>query len=112
MDDRHRDRLQIGRVHLVVRRHHDGDAHVVLDRALVAGDDGGADAGVALVLDHLDPSVLRRGRPGPLCGRVERGVVDDVDPVDEAGDAGQRLLEQRLLVVGGDDDRDALALEH
>ena len=46
------------------------------------------------------------GRP------VRGGVVDDEDPVDELGDPGQRRPDQPLLVVGGDDDRDALPVDH
>ncbi len=47
--DRGGDRLEVGRVHLVVGRHHAGDVDPLLDRALVAGDDRCADALVLLV---------------------------------------------------------------
>jgi hypothetical protein len=43
---------------------------------------------------------------------VRRAVVDDVDAVDELRDAADRLADQLLLVVRGDDDRHALAFEH
>jgi hypothetical protein len=78
-------------------------------RAPVAGDDGGADAGVPLVADHLDAGV----GGGDALGRgVARAVVDDEDPVDERGDAGHGLGDELLLVVGRDDDRDGLPLVH
>ena len=81
-----------------------------LERALVAGDDRGADAAVLLARDELDARVGRRahGRRGAVGG----GVVDDEDPVDELGDPGERRPDQPLLVVGGDDDRDALPVDH
>ncbi len=65
---------------------------------------------LTVVDDHLDPRVAVR--PRPLDRGVGGAVVDDVDPVDEVGDAAQRLRDEELLVVGGDDDGDALALEH
>ena len=108
--DRLDERDQVGRIHLVVGRHHADDVEPFLERALVAGDDRGADAAVPLARDELDARIGRRadglGRP------VGGGVVDDEDPVDELGDAGQRRSDQPLLVVGGDDDRDALPVDH
>ena len=80
------------------------------ERAPIAGDDRGADAAVAVVRNDLDARVSARA--GALGGRVAGAVVDDVDPVDERRDAGERRRDQLLLVVRGHDDRDALALEH
>ena len=56
-----------------------------------------------------------RASPTPralLGGAVPRRVVDDVDPVDEVGDAADRLDDEALLVVRGHDDCDPLALDH
>ncbi len=103
---------EVVRVHLVVGRHHAGDVDPLFDRAFVAGDDRGADAAVALVRDHDDAGIG--------CGRllrapdrsVARRVVDDIDAVDEARNHREGLRKQQLLVVRGDDDRDALAFDH
>ena len=108
--DRLDEREQVGRIHLVVGRHHADDVEPVLERALVAGDDRGADAAVPLARDELDARVGRRAHG--LGGAVGGGVVDDEDPVDELRDPGERRPDQPLLVVGGDDDRDALAVDH
>ena len=86
------------------------DVDAFLERAAVAGDDRRSDAAVALVLDQLDAPV--RERLDALSRPILRPVVHDDDPVDEVGDAGQRRPDQRLLVVGGNHDGDALALEH
>ena len=80
------------------------------ERTFVAGEDRGADAAVPLVRDDLDARVAERSRT--LGGRVRRRVVDDVDAVDEARDPAERLGDQRLLAVRGNDDGDGLALEH
>ncbi len=111
---RHRagDRGQLVRIHLVVGRHHTGDVEPLVDCALVAGDDRRADTGVSLADDDLEARVGRRRRSRTLGGGVARGVVDDEDAVDELGDAGERLRQQGLLVVGRDDHPDTLALEH
>jgi hypothetical protein len=79
--DRGGEHLQVGRVHLRVRGHHGGDVDPLLERAPVAGQDRGADAFVALVLDQLDAREVEGpdGRGGAVAGVV----VDDVDPVDE-----------------------------
>ena len=64
--DRAGDRLQVGRVHLVVAGHDAGDVDSVLERPAVAGQDRGADALVLLVRDHLDARVAARAaRPRP-----------------------------------------------
>ena len=105
-----RERLEVLGIHLVVAGHHADDVDLLLERALVAGDDRGADAAVALVDDELDARVAERAHA--LRRRVGRAVVDDDDPVDEARDAAERRRDQVLLVVRGHDDRDALALEH
>ena len=109
---RHRDgqRLEVARIHLVVGRHHAGDVHPLGECALVATHDRGADTTVAFELDHLDARVARSARA--LGGGVSRPVVHDVDAVDERWNAGQRRLDQALLVVRGDDDRDAPVFEH
>ena len=60
--------------------------------------------------EDLDARVadgLGRARPS-----VARGVVHDEDPVDELGDAADRLADETLLVERGHDDRDPLSLEH
>ena len=77
---------------------------------LVAGHDRGADAPVPLALHEADAGVadLR----DPRRRRVGGGVVDHEDAVDELRDPGERLADQVLLVVRGDDDRDALFVDH
>src|SRR5204863_8074177 len=65
---------------------------------------------VSLVLDHPHARIGERLRA--LDGGVPGAVVDDVDAVDELGDALDRRAAQLLLVVGGNDDRDPLAVEH
>jgi hypothetical protein len=102
--------LEVLRIHLVVGGHDRGDVDPLVDSALVAGHDRRADALVPLVLDHLDALVLERA--GSLDGRVLRGVVHDVDAVDECGDRGDGLAEELLLVVRGHDDRHTLAFQH
>ena len=101
--------LQVGRLHLAVGRHHAGDVDLVGERALVAGDDRGADARVLLVLDDLD---ARIGVGGALDCGVGRVVVDDVDPVDERRNLRDGGADQLLLVVGRHDDRNCLAGKH
>ena len=60
--------------------------------------------------DHLDAGVADRPRArGRL---VRRGVVDDVDPVDEVRDPPQGLGDEMLLLERGHDDGDTLALDH
>ena len=54
-------------------------------------------------------SAAARATPG---GPVGRGVVDDDHAVDERRDPGQRLRQQDLLVVRGNDHGNALAVEH
>ena len=76
--DRRGDRLEVGRVHLVVGRHHAGDVDPLLDRALVAGDDRGADALVLRVHDDLDAWV-GRGAPPCALGSRRASIVDDVE---------------------------------
>jgi hypothetical protein len=76
----------------------------------VAADHGCADAAVAVSRDHLDPRIGGRSLVGVRQRVVSRGVVDDDDPVDERGDAVQRRREERLLIVRGDHDCDALVL--
>ena len=110
LEDRLDEREQVGRVHLVVGRHHADDVEALLERPFVAGDDRGADAAVPLPGDQLDSRVCRRAHG--LGGPVGRGVVDDEDPVDELGDPGEGRPDQPLLVVGGDDDRNALPVDH
>ena len=102
--------LQVAGIHLIVGRHHAGDVHALGERALVAGDDRRSDAAIALVCEHVDPWVADAA--GTLDGCVARAVVDDVDPVDERRNAGKRDPDKLLLVVRGNDDRDAPALEH
>jgi hypothetical protein len=80
------------------------------ERALVAGDDRRSHAPVAVVGDHLDARVA--DRPGAFRGGVARGVVDNEDPVDEAGDPLQRCCDQALLVVRRDDDCNRFAFQH
>jgi hypothetical protein len=104
------ERLEISRIHLVVTRHDADDVELLLERALVPGDDRCADTAVALVNDELD-ACIAEGADALGC-RVDRSVVDHDDPVDEARDAAQRLRDQVLLVVRRYDDRNALALEH
>ena len=74
--DRADDALQLGRVHLVVARHHARHVDAARrERALVAGDDRGADAAVVLVDDHLDARVARRrarARPSRRARRRRR----------------------------------------
>ena len=108
--DRLHEVLEVVRIHLVVAGHHGRDVHLLVDRALVARDDRGADALVARVADHLDARVGDRLRP--LDRRVAGRVVDDVDPVDKLRDAGDRRADELLLIVRWDYDCDALALEH
>ena len=108
VDDGSRDGLELVRRHLVVGRHHARDVHAVGDRLPIAGDDRGADAAVLLVADELDAPVSGRDHSRA----VARRVVHDVDAVDELGDARQRLGEQLLLVVRGNDDGYGLAVEH
>ena len=62
------------------------------------------------MLDHPHARIGERLRA--LDGGVPGAVVDDVDAVDELGNALDRRAEQLLLVVGGNDDRDPLAVEH
>ena len=62
--DRGDEALELGRVHLVVGRHHRGDVHALLAGAQVAGDDGCSDAAVALVADQLDGFMGGMGRLG------------------------------------------------
>ena len=108
--DRAGQHLEVVGVHLRVARHHGGDVDLVVARLLVAGDDRAADAEVALVLDQLDARVGQRAHR--LDGAVGGAVVDDVDAVDELRDPADRLRDQLLLVVRGDDDRHALAFQH
>src|SRR5262245_56474000 len=108
--DRACEAFELGPVHLVVGGHDAGDVDLLLERAPVAGRDRGADSAVRLVTEDLDARVA--SREGPLAGRVTRRVVDDVDPIDEIGNAAERVHDEALLVVGGHDDRDPLALEH
>ena len=104
------ERFEINGIHLVVRRHHADDVDRFVERALVPRHDRGADAAIALVHDNFDTLVTDRA--GPLHRRVARRVVHDVDTVDERGDAAQRPPNQLLLAIRGDDDRDALPLDH
>jgi hypothetical protein len=104
--------VQVVRVHLIVSGHHARDVGALLDRPPVAGHDRRPDTAVALVLQHLDASIRTRGQARALERPILRGVVDDVDAVDEVGNAGQGLREQLGLVVGGHHDRHALALQH
>ena len=62
------------------------------------------------MLDHLDARIA--GRASRCGGAVARGVVDDVDPVDELRDRADRLRDQLLLVVRGHDDGNPLVVEH
>jgi hypothetical protein len=62
------------------------------------------------VLDQLDAQVS--DAPCGSDGAVRGAVVDDVDAVDEGGDRPDRLADQLLLVVRGDDDRHPLPVEH
>jgi hypothetical protein len=57
-----------------------------------------------LVANDLDSRVF--SCPRPLARSVGGGVVDDEDAIDEIRDAHERGLDQSLLVVGRDDDRD------
>ncbi len=109
-NDRQRELLELVGVHLIVARHHRDSVHPLGERALVAGDDRRAHATVALVRDHLDPGIVDAARP--LRGRVARGVVDDEDSVDEAGDPLHRRCDQSFLVVRRYHDGDALSFEH
>ena len=60
--------------------------------------------------DHLDARIADATR---LLRRTVRGrVVNDVDAIDEVGDAPERLGDEILLLVGRHDNRDALALDH
>jgi hypothetical protein len=108
-DDRPDDLPELGRVHLVVAGHHGGHVDPLRDRPAIAADDGGPDAAVAVVLDHLDPRVA--GRAGARRGRVARSVVDHEDAVDERRDPRQRRPDQLLLVVRGHDDGDCLPVD-
>ena len=60
--------------------------------------------------NDLDALVAELARA--IARAVARCVVDDVDPVDEVGDAAQRLDDEALLVVRGHHDGDPLPLEH
>src|SRR5205085_12608877 len=64
------------------------------DRLPVAGHDRRADAAVPVVRDDDDPRIGRGRGAGARGGPVRRGVVDDVDTVDEVGDAGERPLDE------------------
>ena len=76
-DDSTDEGAEVGRLHLVVRCHDAGDVDLEVAGALVAGDDGRPDAGVALVADDLDPGI---GDGRALDGCVARAVVHDEDP--------------------------------
>ena len=108
--DRQRQQLELVGIHLVVAGHHGRCVHPLGERALVAGDDRGADTAVAVVGDHLDAWILDRARA--LRGRVGRGVVDHVDPIDETGNALERGPDQAFFVVSRHDDGHLLAFEH
>ena len=108
--DRRRERLQLVRVHLVVAGHHRDRVDSGRQCQLVAGDDRCTDPAVAIVRDDLDTRVVGRART--LGCRIGRGVVDDEDPVDEAGNALNSGCDQLLFVVRRHDDGNALTLEH
>ena len=97
-------------MHLPVAGHDGDDVGAEGEGAAVAGDDGGAHAAVLRVADHLDARVAGAG--GLARGAVAARVVDDDDVVDEGRHARHGLRDPALLVVGGDDDGDAGALEH
>src|SRR5207302_1168377 len=87
-----------------------GDVEAGRNRPLIPGDDRRADAAVPLMRHDLDAAVA-----GGACRcrrAVTRRIVDDEDAVDEAGNAGDRRADERLLVVCRDDDRDRLPFEH
>ena len=86
------------------------DVDLLLERAAVAGRNGGADPGIALVPQDLDARVAGAFRS--LSGHVARAVVHDEDRVDELGDAADGLAHEPLLVEGGHHDRHPLAVEH
>ena len=66
------ERLEVRGVHLVVAGHHRRDVDPLVARALVAGDDRGADALVPLVADQLDAR-SRRGLRRPRRSRRSSG---------------------------------------
>jgi hypothetical protein len=68
--DRGDERLEIVRVHLVVRRHHTGDVDPFLQRTPVAGDDRRADPLVPLVDEDGDSRVAGCRRVRALAGGV------------------------------------------
>ncbi len=87
--------------------HRDGEVGALRNRSAEPGDVGGAEAELALAVDHLDaPVVLRRQPVGDLAGAVGGGVVDD-DHADVYGLGEQPLDERRdvlSFVIGWDDD--------
>ena len=71
-NDRQRERLELVRVHLVVAGHHGDRVDARGQRALVAGDDRGADATVAFVADDLDSRVVDRSAHAARSRRSRR----------------------------------------
>jgi hypothetical protein len=75
----------------------------------VSGEDGPPHSAVPVVRDDIDPFIA--SRPGLLGRGIGTRIVDDDDVVDELGHRCYGRPDQRLLVEGGDDDRDTKAFE-
>ena len=100
---------QLRRVHLVVGRHDARDVHLLVERRPIARRDGRADAPLRS-WRRSGRARLRPPPPLPTCRRARRRRRRR--PIDELGDAADRLADEPLLVERGHDDRDPLAVEH
>jgi hypothetical protein len=97
-DERRQQIREVGSIHLSVGRHDDDEVHAKRDRVATTRRDGGADAEIDLVLDELDRTIALERGDARVIGA---GIVDDDDAIHEARYPGERVRDQRLLLVGG-----------
>jgi hypothetical protein len=94
---------QIGRVHLTVAIHLDHDPRAQIERTLIAGQSGAADA-LVLGQPHQMNALVRHRGGDHVAGRLGTGIVDADHALHPSRNLRQHIENLRPYPIAGDHD--------